>query len=120
MKILITAKNKDALKSEMDSRFGRANYFAIINKMTLEVNIIGNTAAEVASGAGVKAAQLATDQKVDIVISGNFGPKAFAALQSAKIKMFLSTEEKIKKALEAYLNGDLEELGSPSNNGYYG
>jgi len=53
MKIIVTAKNNSGIESELDSRFGRANYFAIVDTESMDVNFIENSAAEASSGAGI-------------------------------------------------------------------
>jgi predicted Fe-Mo cluster-binding NifX family protein len=104
----------------MDSRFGRANFFAIVDTENMEARFIENSAASADSGAGVGAAQLFADQNVAAVISGDFGPKAFIALKTAGIELYSYRGSTIREAVEAYKNGELRELGVSSNNGHAG
>lgn len=96
MKIAISCINEDGLRSRFDPRFGRASYFAIVKVDTMELSFTENTASQLSSGAGVKAAQLVSDQAIDGVISGKIGPKAAKGLKSAGIKIY-------------YFNGDIIE-----------
>lgn len=120
MKIAVTAKKNTGLETDIDPRFGRANYFAIVDTVNMDVNFIANTAAESSSGAGVGAAQLIADQNVDIVISGSFGPKAFNGLSAADIKLYSVNGGTIKEAVEDYNNGVLQQLTTATNNGHIG
>lgn len=53
MKIGITARGNN-LDSEVDPRFGRCEYFIIVDPDTLEFEVIENFSMEAASGAGVR------------------------------------------------------------------
>ena len=120
MKIAVTAKQNKGIDSEVDPRFGRANYFAVLDTKSMEIDFIQNTAAETSSGAGVMAAQLIADQKVSAVISGSFGPKAFNTLNTAGIKLYSSKGSTIKEVVEQYNKGILEQVTAASNSGHIG
>lgn len=120
MLIGISALDNQGLDSKMDSRFGRANLFAVVDTGNMNIRFLDNTAAQADSGAGVGAAQLIADQKVDVLISGNYGPKAFSALNAANIELYSYSGGTIKEAVEAYNNGELKQIGGPTNNGHVG
>lgn len=116
----ITAVDNQGLDTKTDQRFGRANYFAVVDTANMEVRFIENTAADAASGAGVGAAQLIADQKVDVVISRNFGPKAFSGLKSANIELYSFSGGTIKDAVVAFNNGELKKINSATHSGHVG
>ncbi|MDI3546467.1 MAG: hypothetical protein PWR10_119 [Halanaerobiales bacterium] len=120
MKVAVTASNNNGLEAKVDSRFGRAPYFAIVDLDKMEAEFINNSATGAASGAGVMAAQTVVDQGVDALISGNFGPKAFSALKAANLKLYSFTGGTVREAVEAYKNGQLEELSNPTNRAHSG
>ena len=120
MKIAVTASNNKGLESEVDSRFGRSPYFAIIDLNTMEFNFLNNSAVKESGGAGIKAAQMIADQKVDALITGNLGPKAFSALKATDLKLYNFDGGTIKKAVEAYKNGDLKHFTAPTNDAHSG
>jgi len=70
-------------------RFGRANFFCIIDTKTGTKQFIPNPATQAAHGAGVQAGQILVDQNIDAAISAKYGPNAEQVLRSANIKMFL-------------------------------
>jgi predicted Fe-Mo cluster-binding NifX family protein len=86
MILLISVQLAD-LNSPVDDRFGRAAWFLRVDSDTLDWQALQNPGENNRGGAGVAAAQFAVDQKADVVISGDFGPNAAAALQAAGIQM---------------------------------
>jgi predicted Fe-Mo cluster-binding NifX family protein len=89
MKIAIsTTTAGEAATLEM--RFGRCPYFAVYDSETKEFEWFENEGIKATSGAGTGAAQALINRNVDVVISGQFGPKAVQVLEAAKIKMLLA------------------------------
>jgi len=120
MKIAITASNNDGLEAKVDSRFGRAPFFAIVDIDSLDIDFINNAATGARGGAGVMAAQTIVDQKVDALISGNFGPKAFSGLDAANIKLYSFQGGTIKEAIDSLKNGSLKDVSDPTNDTHAG
>ncbi|MBW2459412.1 MAG: NifB/NifX family molybdenum-iron cluster-binding protein, partial [Deltaproteobacteria bacterium] len=78
--ITVAAGGQD-LSAQMDDRFGRAEQFLVIEAKTGEVlESLSNPLTAAAHGAGTGVAALMKEHGVKAVISGRFGPKAFAAL----------------------------------------
>jgi predicted Fe-Mo cluster-binding NifX family protein len=88
MKIIITATSP-TLDSEVDPRFGRGAYLLMINTATLDWQAYPNPGVTASGGAGIQAAQFVTSQKAEAVISGDFGPHAFEALDAAGLPMYV-------------------------------
>lgn len=120
MKIAVTATSDKGLEANVDARFGRARYFAIVDTETMEADFINNSASKAASGAGISAAQEVSEQGVDGVISGNFGPKAFSGLQAADLKLYSMDGGTVKDAVEKLNSGELDELSNPTNDAHAG
>lgn len=74
----------------LEMRFGRCPYFAVYDSGTKEFEWFENAGIKATSGAGTGAAQALINRQIDIVISGQFGPKAVQILEAAKIKMLLA------------------------------
>jgi predicted Fe-Mo cluster-binding NifX family protein len=107
MKIVITAQGQD-LSAEVDPRFGRAKYFIVAETDTGEIRAVDNVQnLNAAQGAGIQAGKTVTDLGVDAVISGHVGPKAFATLQSAGVKMYTGASGTVAEALEQFKAGRL-------------
>lgn len=111
MKICVSSTGKD-LNAGVDQRFGRCQYFLIVDTETMNVKTISNESALSSGGAGIQAAQIVTKEGVDTVITGNIGPNAFQILQAAGIKVFTGAEGTIEDAIERYKKGNLRETGS--------
>ncbi len=109
MKIAITATGAD-LRAQIDPRFGRAQYFIIVNPETMEFEAIENTGLNAAHGAGIQSAQLMSSKDVTAVITGSVGPNAFQTLTAAGIQIFQSPGGTVQQAIEAYKNGQLQPV----------
>ena len=119
MKIAVSSQGTD-LESAVDLRFGRAPYFIIYDTDNQNLTAISNAEnASSSQGAGVQAAQLVVGQKPDLVISGNFGPKAFAALNAAGIKTASWSEGTVKQAVDLAQSNQLKILDQPNVDGHW-
>ncbi|NOY12137.1 MAG: hypothetical protein GXP51_00125 [Deltaproteobacteria bacterium] len=90
------------MDSPVDSRFGRAPFFMIANSETMEVYAFDNAKGVAAgNGAGASAAQLLSEEKVEIVYTGKVGPKAAEALEKAGIKFVEETSGTVEEVLSS-------------------
>lgn len=102
--------------SKVDERFGRCCCFMIWEPETREYTPLSNTGTESAHGAGTGAVQSLIEKNVGVVLSQRVGPKAFAVLNQAGIKIFSGiTGKTVEDALQSYEAGELKELLTPSN-----
>ncbi len=86
MKIAVTAMGKE-VDAEVDPRFGRAQYIVIVDSSGTVLDVVDNSRnVNAMSGAGIQAAKLMADKKVDVLMTGHCGPNAFRALQAAGSK----------------------------------
>jgi predicted Fe-Mo cluster-binding NifX family protein len=107
IKIAITTTGHD-LDAMVDARFGRAPQFLIYHSKTGAFSLKENTQnLNAAQGAGIQSAMHLANERVDAVISGNCGPKAFAVLDAAKIKVYTCSDCTIAHALERLKIGEL-------------
>ena len=90
MKIVIPSPDGD-INGTIDSRFGRANYFIIIdyeNGSIINHRAIQNPGATEVRGAGFIAAETVANQNPDILITPNLGPNSFNILSRTNIKIY--------------------------------
>ncbi|MGB6680238.1 MAG: NifB/NifX family molybdenum-iron cluster-binding protein [Candidatus Bathyarchaeia archaeon] len=117
MKICITTRTsidsstepQELLNSQVDPRFGRCESFVIINTENMEMEVIPNTSAQTAHGAGVQAAQTIANQNVEVVITGKVGPNAYEVLSTSGIKIVTGAVGTIGQVIEQYKSGQLQE-----------
>jgi predicted Fe-Mo cluster-binding NifX family protein len=113
MKLAITA-SEPQFETKLEPRFGRCAYFVIVDTETQDWKPMQNPAAETMGGAGPQAAQFLADQDVQAVISGEFGPNAYSALEVAGIRMYRSQVDQISTLFEKYLSDQLEPISGPT------
>ena len=115
--------NKIAISSEgpslddlMDSRFGRATGFVVVDLETMETEYIDNGSSQVmAQGAGIQAAETVARAGVNVLLTGFVGPKAFSALNAAGIKVGQGIENMtVRQALEKFTRGEVDMAQSPN------
>ena len=119
MKIVISSKGK-TLESEVDPRFGRCQYFMVVDTETIDFEVISNENATASGGAGIQAAQTISKTGAEFVFTGNVGPNAFQTLTAAGIKIFTGVSGTIRDVIKKYKNGEFEEIQDPTVGGHYG
>ena len=83
MKIVVTASGR-TLADAMDTRFGRARYFLLVDSDTGTVAAHDNAQnLNAVQGAGIQAAEAVARLGAEAVVTGNVGPKAFRTLAAA-------------------------------------
>jgi predicted Fe-Mo cluster-binding NifX family protein len=111
MKIAISSMGEN-LESEVDTKFGRCPYFLIVeieDKEVKNVKAIENTAAGQMGGAGITAAEIVANEKVDAVISANLGPRALSVFEQFGIKIYQG-QGIIKDVIQKFIEGELTEI----------
>ena len=106
MKICITSTGP-TLDSRIDPRFGRCQYFIIVDPDTLSFEAAENPNLGAAGGAGIQAAQFISNTGVEAVITGQVGPNAFTTLQAAGIKILTGGSGTVEEVVEKYKKGHL-------------
>ncbi len=119
MKICVTSTGSD-LDAQVDPRFGRCQYFMIVDPDTMEFEAIPNEGIGASSGAGIQAAQTIANRRVEALISGNVGPNAFQTLTAAGVSVIAGASGTIKDAIEMYRAGRLSETGGATVQGHAG
>lgn len=105
MKIAVSAKGKE-LTSEIDSRFGRAAFFVVVDTETLDFEAVENTQnLNLPQGAGIQSSKTVVGTGAEIVVTGNCGPKAFNALSSAGVRIAVGCTGRVIDAVQKCKNG---------------
>jgi len=109
MKLAMPIEGKDSMKNVSPS-FGRAPYFLIYDTDTKEEKYLENSAATTQGGAGVKAAQIVADSKVDVLLTPRCGKNAAEVFEDSGIKLYKTREGSAKKNIEDFTEDRLSPL----------
>ena len=115
MKIAISSTG-DKLDSHISTVFGRCQYFFIVeieDKVIKSSKAIENLAVNQFGGAGITAAQTVGNEKVEAVISGAIGPRAFSVLQQLGIKIYTGKTGTVEENLKDFIEGKLNKIEEP-------
>ena len=119
LKICISSSGED-LNANVDPRFGRCDYFLIVDPNTEKFESIDNKSSKAMGGAGIQAAELVAKTGANVVITGNVGPNAFQTLKAAGIKIIIGASGNIKDILDKFNRGELNEIDRPSVESHFG
>ena len=113
MKIGISSTGP-SLNDRIDARFGRSKYFIIVDSETMAHEAIPNENISATSGAGISAAQLMVNQGVDVVLTGNLGPKAANVFDASGTRVVTGVSGTVGDAAKRYADGgDVAQQASP-------
>ncbi len=119
MKIALSTTGT-TLESDVDPRFGRAQYFMIVDTETMAFEIKENTQnLNLPQGAGIQAGKTVADTGVQAVLTGNCGPKAYQVLETAGIKVVTGISGPASEAVQRFKSGDLQFDGGPNVEGHW-
>jgi predicted Fe-Mo cluster-binding NifX family protein len=113
MKIAISS-NKGKFSKPFSDRFGRCDYFVIVDSGTRAWEAKRNPAATSRSGAGAQVVQFLSDNGVQAVISGRFGPNAHSALEAAGIQAYQARNGTPEELIDQFLAGELKQIHAPT------
>ncbi len=113
MKVAVSATGED-LDAQIDPRFGRCQYFIIVDVDSMKYEAVPNESAMASGGAGIQAAQSVAGMGVEAVITGNVGPNAFQTLNASGIKIVTGANGIVKDVVKRYKKGELKEASSPT------
>ena len=119
MRIAVSSEGQD-LSAKVDPRFGRAKYFIVYDTKTEGFEVVSNDQNfNAAQGAGIQSAQNVARMEVDLVVSGNLGPKAFRALSAAGIKAALWSDGTVAEAVELARNNQIKVSDAANVSGHW-
>ena len=109
MKIAISS-SADHLEAQLDPRFGRCGYFAIVDPDNMDFEAFPNHNATMGGGAGIQSAQFIASKGVQAVITGRCGPNAFRTLQAAGIDLYVAQDGVIRDLVNKFKKGQLRSV----------
>jgi predicted Fe-Mo cluster-binding NifX family protein len=119
MKAAVTSQGVE-LTSEVDPRFGRAQYFIIVDTESGQFSAHDNaTNVNAAQGAGIQAARTVVELGAEAVITGYVGPKAFNALQAGGVKVYPNASGSVAEVVEQFKAGQLQLADKATVEGHW-
>jgi predicted Fe-Mo cluster-binding NifX family protein len=112
--------NGPALDAGIDPRFGRCQYFIIVDPETMQFEALENSGAMAGGGAGISTAQMIAGKGVEVVLTGNCGPNAYEVLSAAGIKVVTGVAGKVQDAVQGYKSGKFQSSSQPNVPGHFG
>ena len=119
MKLAITGGTPQ-FDTQLERRFGRCAYVIIVDTETRAWESFPNPAAEARGGAGTQAAQFLANKGVEAVVSGDFGPNAFTALDAASIQMYSAQEGQAEALVDDFLAERLVRVTGSTGPAHHG
>jgi predicted Fe-Mo cluster-binding NifX family protein len=113
MKIAISSTGP-SLDAEIDPRFGRCQYFIIVDPQTLDFEAVENTNLMASGGAGIASAQTVAGKEAQAVLTGNCGPNAYQTLSAAGIQVITGVTGTVREAIDQYHKGQFAAATQPS------
>ncbi len=116
MNIIAISAEGPALTDRVDTRFGRAAGFVVVEMDTMATRYIDNGQSQtMAHGAGIQTAERIADAGAGVLLTGIVGPKAFQALEAAGIKIGQNLEGiTVGEAVERYKSGQVPFADGPN------
>jgi predicted Fe-Mo cluster-binding NifX family protein len=119
MRIAVTSAGEN-LESVIDPRFGRCEYFLIIDTDSMSFETIPNEGMNAMGGAGIQAAQIVSNAGAKVLITGNIGPNAYQTLSAAGIEIITGARGIVKDVVESYKRGELKSTSGPNVQTHFG
>ena len=98
MKVAIASNGKDE-NAKVSEKSGRAPYYLIFENGKL-AKVVKNPFRIGGGGAGFGVAEMLSDEKVEMVVSGKFGPNITGVFESKGIQFKKMSNITVKEALE--------------------
>lgn len=119
MNIAISAMGKD-LDAQVDPRFGRCQYFVIVDSDTLEFEAIENPNMGAMGGAGIQSGKLMVEKGVQAILTGNVGPNAFQTLSAAGLQIITGVTGTVKEAIQRFNSGQFQPVSGATVPDHFG
>jgi predicted Fe-Mo cluster-binding NifX family protein len=118
MIVVVTATGNQP-SDRTDDRFGRAPWLVAYDTERVTFSAYDNAAqVDAVQGAGVRTAQRVAELGADVTLTSHCGPKAFAILEAAGIRVLRHNGGTILEAIQAWQEGRLQPLTGPDRSGH--
>ncbi|EKD82289.1 MAG: dinitrogenase iron-molybdenum cofactor biosynthesis protein [uncultured bacterium] len=120
MKYAVSVREQ-SVDARVDSRFGRAQMFALYDSNTGECSWHPNTQNfQAAQGAGIQTAQNVVNLGAEAIISGHCGPKAYRVLEAAGVRIYsIEGSPTLKEAVKMIESGKIKAMAGADVEGHW-
>ena len=118
MKVAVSSDGEN-LDAQLDPRFGRCQFFLVVNPDDMSIEAFNNESAIHGGGAGIQAAQFLASQGVEAVITGNCGPNALQTLSAAGIELFGEQAGTVREVVERFKKGHLKPTSEATGDSHF-
>jgi predicted Fe-Mo cluster-binding NifX family protein len=87
------AANGNSLESRLADCFAKCSYFMIYNTVSTDINFVKNPMRFIVINAGQYAIKILQNQRVNLVVSRNFGMKALKAARKKNMQTHLFEDD---------------------------
>jgi len=115
MKIGISSAGRD-MNSLINPRFGRCEYFMIVQTDDDSFEVVENNFKSLGGGAGIQAAGFLQSKGVKVVLTGSCGPNAMNVFSESNIQVITGQAGIVKNIIEKFKSGDLTASVDPTGN----
>ncbi len=116
-KIVIPIKEEKGLDSQIDKRFGRAEFFAVLKIKKDEIESLEfkeNPFREKEIRAGLATARYLLEEKPDVLIIKEIGPISFHTLRDNLIEVYKTEKGTLNQIIKDFLENKLIKLEKPT------
>lgn len=119
MKIAISSTGPE-LDSEVDPRFGRCQYFMIVDPDNMSFEAVPNTNLTQGGGVGIQSAKVVADKGAKAVLTGNVGPNAYQVLSEAGLDVITGVSGTVREVAGQYKSKQLQPTDKPNAENHAG
>lgn len=101
MKLAVSSTGND-INSELNPRFGRCEYFILVETDDMSFEAFENNNNALSSGAGIQSASFVASKGARVVLTGNCGPKALQTFSAAGVDVLTGFSGTVRQAVEQY------------------
>jgi len=101
MKVAVSSTGND-INSQLNPRFGRCEFFIVVETDDMSFEAFENENAVLSSGAGIQSASFVASMGVSSVLTGDCGPKAAQTFSAAGVNVLTGYSGTVKQAVEQF------------------